>query len=69
MEQSLINLKRDLLHHLNDYPFSDAWLSQLRDYCDARLKARQEAKATGRVMYPSHEFKWEMIDVPSDERG
>jgi len=62
---SVINLRRDLLLHLNEYPHSDEWLAQLRDYCDARLAAKQNAQKTGRVMVPRWNADWRMIDTDS----
>lgn len=44
---SVLNIKTELLNHLADYPFSDAWLLELRDYVDQRLSARADARARG----------------------
>ena len=44
--QSVLNIKDELIDHLNEYPHSSEFLEDLRDYCTARLAARQEAKAT-----------------------
>lgn len=49
---SVLNIETDLIKHLNEQPFSDEWLLQLRDYCNARLGARAQARAAGRVVFP-----------------
>lgn len=50
--QSVLNIEHDLIKHLNEQPLSDAWLLQLRDYCNGRLGARAEARAAGRIVFP-----------------
>lgn len=60
--ESVLNLQRDLLLHLNEYPHSDEWLTQLRDYCDARLVARQMAKTSNQVIVPNSQSQWVMVD-------
>ena len=59
--ESLLNIRRDLLKHLNEYPHTDEWLTQLRDYCDGRLAARQAAHEQGRIVVPNWEARWELI--------
>lgn len=44
-DASVLNLERDLIQHLQAYPFSDAWLNKLRDYCESRLTARKGGKS------------------------
>lgn len=44
--QSVINLQTELTAHLDAEPLSDEYLSNLRDYCTARLEARALARAT-----------------------
>jgi hypothetical protein len=41
--QSLVNIKDELIDHLNGYPHSDEWLVGLRDYCDGRLAERSKS--------------------------
>ena len=62
---SVLNIKRDLLKHLNESPCSDEWLAQLRDYCDGRLAARSEARKGNGVIVPDWQAQWTMIG----ERG
>ncbi len=50
---SALNIEADLLSHLDHQPYSDAWLTELRDYVDQRLSARKEAAASGRIAIPS----------------
>ncbi|MEJ2802009.1 hypothetical protein WAE61_09025 [Comamonadaceae bacterium PP-2] len=45
--ESVLDIEQDLLSHLNASPLSDEFLSTLRDYCDARLAARAEARDSG----------------------
>lgn len=61
---SVLNINRDLLKHLNEYPHTDAWLAHLRDYCIGRITARQNAQASGKLIRPSHKVCWDMIDIP-----
>lgn len=51
-DASVLNIERDLRSHLNDKPYSDAWLIQLRDYIDQRLDARVEAREAGKCSVP-----------------
>lgn len=51
-DEDVLNIERDLHHHLNEFPYSDAWLEQLRDFCVSRLQARQAARACGGFAYP-----------------
>ncbi len=59
-EKSILDIERDLLDHLNDQPYSSEWLTVLRDYCDARLKAREAARSTGAIITPRVRFDWDM---------
>lgn len=63
--QSVVNLKTDLIDHLTAQPYSDEMLQDLRDYCDARLQARREAKATGGIALQMHPGRWEVAHVNS----
>ena|SRR5271165_4096366 len=49
---AVLNIERDLRSHLNDFPYSDAWLLQLRDYIDQRLSARNDARRCGSIAVP-----------------
>lgn len=60
---SVLNIKRDLLKHLNEYPHTTEWLEVLRDYCDGRLKARAEAKARGSFITPRPLMAWDMTSI------
>lgn len=46
---SVLNITSQLLDHLDNQPYSSEFLEHLRDYCKARLDARDEAKRTGGV--------------------
>ena len=62
--ESVLNIKRDLLKHLNEMLIlPDEWLMQLRDYCDNRLAARQVAREKGCVLIPNWQAQWEMVDL------
>ncbi|MDP9895340.1 hypothetical protein J2W32_004438 [Variovorax boronicumulans] len=63
MGESVLNIQRDLLRHLNEKPLSTEWLEQLRDYCDSRLAARAEARATGRIVTPNPRANWDMTSI------
>lgn len=52
-DEDVLDIERDLHHHLNEFPYSDAWLEQLRDLCTSRLQARQAARACGGVSMPT----------------
>jgi hypothetical protein len=43
-QHSVLDIKTELISHLTDYPFTDAWLIELRDYIDSRLAARTDAR-------------------------
>lgn len=47
MGASVVNLRRDLIRHLNDAPASTDFLQELRDYCDARMGGRRDGKGEG----------------------
>lgn len=61
--KSLLNIQRDLQDHLSAYPLTDEWLEDLRDYCESRLAARSEAKATGGVAIHRKHGRWEIAHV------
>ena len=63
MGESVLNIQRDLLKHLNEKPLSTEWLEQLREYCDGRLAARAEARATGRIITPNPRANWDMTSI------
>lgn len=44
--QSIVNLSTELTAHLDAAPYSDEFLANLRDYCNARLEARAQARGT-----------------------
>jgi len=60
---SVLNIKRDLLKHLNELPLSNEWLEVLRNYCDGRLKARAEAGARGSFITPKPLMAWDMTSM------
>lgn len=60
--QSLLNIQAELLDHLNAYPHTTDWLTALRDYCDGRLAARGEAKATGGVSM-ARPGGWDIVHI------
>lgn len=47
MGASVVNLRRDLISHLNDAPVSTDFLQELRDYCDARMGGRRDGSDQG----------------------
>ncbi len=61
--ESVLNIQRDLLKHLNEYPHTTEWLEVLRDYCDGRLKARAAAKACGSFITPKPLMDWDMTSI------
>jgi hypothetical protein len=63
MGESVLNIRRDLLKHLNEYPHSTEWLEVLRDYCTARLEAEAKARAAGRFVTPSTRMDWDMTSI------
>ena len=50
--ESVLDIPKDLLSHMDDYPHSNAFLETLRDYCIGRLAARKDAKAMGGISIP-----------------
>lgn len=61
--QSVLNIRAELLDHLNAYPHSTEWLEDLRDYCNSRLGARADAAKTGGVVLPREHGRWEIVHV------
>lgn len=58
---SVLDIERDLRSHLNEYPYPDDWLIQLRDYIDQRLSARRDTRNAGGFCVPTHGGAvWEM---------
>ena len=49
---SALNLELDLQKHLNEYPFSEEWLVDLRDFVDAKLQAMRTARKSGGFAIP-----------------
>lgn len=62
-EASVLDIKRDLLKHLNDAPHTAEWLTILRDYCDARIAAGHAARDTSAVATPSSSFDWDITRI------
>lgn len=67
--QSLVNIKDELIDHLNNYPHSDEWLTGLCDYCDGRLTARRNARETGGFSLPMKDGSWEMMQPATQWRA
>lgn len=67
--QSLVNIKEDLIDHLNSYPHSDEWLTALRDYCDGRLAARQQRRTSGGISLPTKDGSWNVVQPATQERA
>lgn len=65
--ESVLNLKKDLLSHLTDFPHSDAWLEELRDYAEARLEARAAARGTNGLAIQRGKRAWQVIHGVSGE--
>lgn len=49
---SVLDLHTELLNHLNEYPYSDEWLIELRDFVEAKLQARQSARKVDGFVTP-----------------
>ena len=61
-ESSVLNIKNDLLKHLNEHPYTDAWLTQIRDAINQRIEARKVAKIEGKIAVPSSDgSEWIMV--------
>jgi hypothetical protein len=58
-DESILNIERDLIAHLNEGPYSSDFLAKLRDYCESRLQARAEARSAGKMVFPQAAF-WEI---------
>lgn len=63
MGESVLNIKRDLLKHLNEYPHTVEWMEVLRDYCDGRLSARKVARERGAFVTPNPRTEWDMHNI------
>lgn len=63
-DKAVLNIRQDLLSHLTDTPHSTAWLTELRDYLDARLMARAEAAGSGGIAI-AHGRTWNVIHLAS----
>lgn len=50
---SVLNIRTELRKHLNECPFSDDWLRDLRDFINRKLEARTHAARCGGVAIPS----------------
>lgn len=61
--QSVLNLDTELQDHLSASPRSTEWLLALRDYCDCRLAAREQAKGTGGVCIPRQDGGWNIAHI------
>lgn len=66
-DQSVMRLD-ELQDHLNARPVSAEYLSDLRDYCDGRLAAQAEARATGGFVIPHSPGNWQIAHVPAFEQ-
>lgn len=51
-EDSVLDVERDLLKHLGEMYVTDEWLVEVRNYCDGRLKARQDARERNVLIFP-----------------
>lgn len=60
--QSLMRLD-ELQDHLNARPLSAEFLADLRDYCQGRLDAQAEARATSGFVIPRGAARWEIAHV------
>ena len=61
--KSVLDVRTELLDHLSSFPCSDEWLHEMRDYCDARLQARAQARGTGGIAIARAERRWEIAHV------
>lgn len=61
--QSVLNIETELQDHLSASPRSTEWLRALRDYCDCRLAAREQAKGTGGVCIPRQDGGWNIAHI------
>lgn len=53
-QHSVLDIKTELIKHLADYPCTDAWLMELRDYVNARLVERGNAKKCREIPIPNN---------------
>lgn len=67
--QSLVNIKEDLIDHLNSYPHSDEWLTALRNYCNGRLAAREQCRTSGGISLPTKDGSWNVVQPATQERA
>ena len=65
--QSVLNIKEDLMNHINDYPHTDEWLVSIRDQIDERLAARSIAGANGGVCIPRKSGGWNIAHINAFE--
>ena len=49
---SVLDIQQDLISHLSECPWPDAWLAELHSYVGARLEARRVAAQRGGVAVP-----------------
>jgi hypothetical protein len=61
--QSVVDLRTELIDHLNAAPFEAKLLEELRDYCDAKLAALAESRRTGGFVIPREPGRWEIAHV------
>lgn len=51
--ESILNIRVDLISHLNECPYTDDWLNNLRDSISQRLARRRLASQAGSLCIPS----------------
>lgn len=64
---SVLDIETNLMDHLTDFPCSDAFLEQLRQYCESRLEARRQARVSGGFVYPQPGNVWTIMHMPTSE--
>ncbi|WP_233863029.1 hypothetical protein [Paraburkholderia adhaesiva] len=58
--ESVLNIERDLISHLNSEPYSDAWLAKLLNYITVRLEGRRMASDAQSIAIPIG-CEWQIV--------
>lgn len=63
--KSVLDLRTELLDHLNAQPLEDEFIAELRDWAEGREAARAEARRTGGFVIPRARGQWQIAHVPA----
>ena len=50
--ESVLNISKDLVNHLNERPYPDEWLNRLKESIDQRMTRRRHAGHVGALSIP-----------------